>query len=66
VLIRVRAAFRNPARLQRDSFDHLVGRGAVEAAAIMLRSETGRAIAFASVSESGSARVLTRADCLPD
>lgn len=66
VLIRVRARFRDQARLQRDGFDYLVGRGAVETASILMKSETGRAIAFASVSESGSARLLTRADCLPD
>lgn len=70
VLIRVRAVFESPATLRLGrpwGFPLLFARGKVEEAWLAIRTQAGKPMAFAAVSETGRTRVFTaRRDCFPD
>lgn len=70
VLIRVRAVFRSPVTLRLGSpyrFPELFARGKVKEASLAMRTPAGKPLAFATVSETGRARLFTaRQDCFPD
>ncbi|MEX2646536.1 MAG: hypothetical protein WD249_09770 [Gaiellaceae bacterium] len=71
VLVRVRAVFQSPVTLRLGSpygFRELFARGKVQEAVLVVRTQAGKPLAFATVvSETGRARVFTaRRDCFPD
>ncbi|MEX2645380.1 MAG: hypothetical protein WD249_03865 [Gaiellaceae bacterium] len=71
VLLRVRGVFRSPVALRLGrpyGFPLLFARGTVLEAEFAIRTQSGRPIAYASVSrETGKARVFTTSrDCFPD
>lgn len=68
VLVRIRAVFHVPTKLEPDrtfGYPTLQGRGQVKEAQLAVRSQSGSALAFASVA-SGKVRLLTAASCTED
>jgi hypothetical protein len=69
VLVRLRAVFRSQAALEtsRDfGYPQLRAGGEVKEASLAIRTRAGRPLAFASVHESGSARVFGGSGCTED
>jgi hypothetical protein len=69
VLVRIRAVFRSRAMLEtsRDfGYPTLRAGGEVTEAALAIRTQAGRPLAFASVHESGRARVFGGRGCVED
>jgi hypothetical protein len=65
--VRVRAVFRSPVTLQLDrSTGYLKARGPMREAYVAARTESGKPLAFASVFESGKARLFTARGCATD
>jgi hypothetical protein len=65
LFVRVRGVFRRATSLRLDrAFMHLTTAAPVREAAFAARTASGRPYAFASVSESGIARIFTAANCL--
>jgi hypothetical protein len=65
VLVRLRAVRQSPAPFFRDR--HLLKtRGDLAAGSLAVRTESGRPIAFATVSESGKARLFTARSCIKE
>jgi hypothetical protein len=65
VLIRVRATLRARAPIYRDR-QFLKTRADLNTAHLAIRTPAGKQLAFATVLESGKARLLVAANCLPD
>jgi hypothetical protein len=69
VLVRVRAVFTVPARLRTDPSQGALrtqrASGDVREGQLVVRTTSGRALAFASTSAAGSARLLTARSCTP-
>jgi hypothetical protein len=69
VLVRVRAVFRSAARLEtnRDfGYPMLIAGGEVREASLAIRTPAGRPLAFASIHESGRARLFGGRGCVED
>lgn len=69
VLLRVRAEFRVPTPLETSrewGYPELVARGEVTKASLAIRTQAGKPLAFATVSASGKARLLTASSCVED
>ncbi|MEX1357456.1 MAG: hypothetical protein WD981_02420 [Gaiellaceae bacterium] len=70
VVIRVRAVFTSPVTLRLGrpwGFPLLFARGNVTEASVAVRTQSGKRLAFATVSDTGRARVFTaRRDCFAD
>jgi hypothetical protein len=69
VLLRVRAEFRVPTPLETSrewGYPELVARGEVTKASLAIRTQAGKPLAFATVSASGKARLLTAPSCIED
>lgn len=65
VLVRVRATFESPARLrQRDGYTRATA--PIVEAAVVVRSEAGKSIAYATVAATGKTRLFTARNCVPD
>lgn len=65
VLIRLQATFRSPTVLKTTA-EYREADGIVKQTRMVVRSESGKAIALARVSESGRAQLLVSGACLPD
>ncbi|MEX2210664.1 MAG: hypothetical protein WD689_02735 [Gaiellaceae bacterium] len=66
VLLRVRATFTSRVTLRRGSpygFPVLFARGTVEQASLAIRTQAGKPLAYATVSETGKARLFTAGSC---
>jgi hypothetical protein len=69
ILIRVRAMFHVPTAFESGSpwgYRALIAEGEVREAAVAIRTQGGRPLAFATVSESGRVRLFTARRCLED
>lgn len=67
ILVRVQAAFVTSTTLRLDRASRfLVARGSVRGGFVAARTESGRPLAFAAVSDSARARIFTAPGCLPD
>jgi hypothetical protein len=69
VLVRVRAVFRSATRQEtaRDfGYPQLRAGGQVKEASLAIRTQRGRPLAFASIHESGRARVFAAPSCIPE
>ena len=65
VLIRIRATFRAPTTLRRTAL-YLEADGIVTRAQIAVRTASGTPVSYATVSESGRARLFVAGTCIPD
>jgi hypothetical protein len=69
-LLRIRAVFKSPTRLKSGSpfgFPLLFARGAVKEASFAIRTERGKQLALATVTEAGRLGIfLDTGDCFPD
>jgi hypothetical protein len=70
VVLRIRAVFKSPTRLKAGSpfgFPLLFARGAVKEASFAFRTEKGKPLALATVTEAGRLGIfLATGDCFPD
>jgi hypothetical protein len=67
VVLRVRGTFSAPARLRRNALGSLsTSGGYAHEARMVVATLAGKRIAYASVDESGSARIFLGAGCFPD
>lgn len=69
VLVRVRAMFHVPTVLESGrpwGYPALTAEGEVREAALAVRTQAGRPLAFATVSESGNVRLFTARSCVKD
>ena len=66
ILLRVRGAFESDVALLRNPFGYLSSNGIARSGSLAVRSESGKPIVFATVDQSGAARVFTAKTCVPD
>jgi hypothetical protein len=66
ILIRIRAELLRPSTLKREEPGTLITRTSVLRATLAARTETGKQLALATVSETGRARLQVEPNCLPD
>jgi hypothetical protein len=66
ILIRIRAELARPSRLRREAPGTLITRAPVLRSTLAARTEAGKQLALATVSETGRARLHVQPDCLPD
>jgi hypothetical protein len=69
VLVRVRAVFRSATRLERSrpwGYPVLTALGQLKEASVAMRTQAGKPLSFASIHESGRARLLSAPSCVED
>jgi hypothetical protein len=69
VLLRIRAVFTSSTALQQDrtfGYLQLVARGEVTQAAVVVRTQRGKQLAYATMSSSGTARLYRAGGCIED
>jgi hypothetical protein len=66
IFLRVRAELARPSRLKRDSLGVLATSAPVVRATLAARTEAGKLVALATVSQTGSARLFVNEGCLPE
>jgi hypothetical protein len=69
VLVRLRAVFRAPTTLESNretGYERLFANGDVKEASLAIRTQAGRPLGFATLNESGQARLFAAASCIED
>jgi hypothetical protein len=69
VLLRIRAVFASSTTLQQDrtfGYLQLIARGEVTQAAVAVRTQRGKQLAYATMSSSGTARLYRAGGCIED